>query len=472
MRERERERAMATALELSPAEIMSGGSTSPIRLFQLSLNDVTVELSSLGASITKILLPNYLHNDAPRDDIVLSYAAANDQYKDRNAPFFGAIVGRVANRIKGGQFQLLQTKQSAGCEDINLLETYQLENNNGPNHLHGGFDGFSYRIWNAKVFDNAVQFTLLSLDGDQGYPGGIEVSATYSIVPIDCNAKMGAKICLNMSAKLLPGETKATPIALAQHSYFNLASHNSKERILTHVLQMQHCKKFTPVDNTSIPTRDVQRVDNSASTQSNGQAKAMDFRVGKVMADALVQYGEERAGLESDVASKNVNRILNEKTNTHGVSDVARVPTKGGASGANLDGDTPYGFDHNYVIDRNNYSSSDWSNMRLGAILSHPQTGRSLRVSTTAPGMQLYTSNYLDGSSPPPSMCKDGSRYDQWQGICLETQTYPDSIYPTTSSEETIEDDDFSEGRCFILRPGGKDYSHVVEYEFGHIPGS
>ena len=102
--------------------------------------------------------------------------------------------------------------------------------------------------------------------------------------------------------------------------------------------------------------------------------------------------------------------------------------------------------------------------MRVAAILSHPPTGRCLRVSTSAPGMQVYTANYLDGSSPPPALCKDGARYDQWQGICLETQTYPDSIYPDDSTVDGEEE--FATGKCFILRPEGEDYFHAVEYEF------
>ena len=263
------------------------------------------------------------------------------------------------------------------------------------------------------------------------------------------NCTSGAKLCLKMHATLLPGETKATPIALAQHSYFNLASHSSPSRILDHTLHMPNCcARFTPVDDTSLPTREVQRVDNAG-------AKSMDFlHEGKVLADALVQYGEERAGLERSVAMNNVHRILKTKTTDDGSGRVARTPKNGGA----------YGFDQNYVIHDEQSSSSERDSLHLAAILVHPPTRRSLRVSTTAPGMQLYTANYLDGTIPSPALCKGGWRYHQWQGICLETQTYPDSIFPC--DDGISDDDEFAKGRCFVLRPGGKEYFHDVEFEF------
>jgi len=447
-------------------------SSSTIRLFQLTLNGVTVELSALGASVTKVLLPNYSKKTTPEDtlpvdDVVLSYASQKRQYDDKNKPFFGAIVGRVANRIKDGRFQLLhkQKEEISNGPAVETLETYQLEKNNGPNHLHGGFDGFCHKIWCANIInDQAVQFTLVSPDGDQGYPGGIQVSATYSLVHAKkdrSGGADGAKLCLKMHASLLPGETKSTPIALAQHSYFNLASHSSRRKILDHTLHLPNCAKFTPLDNTSIPTRDVQQVDDSGT-------KAMDFREEKLMAHALQQYGEERAGLTQGDAIRNAHRVLESHADDteESLGTIAKTPKDGGAPGANLDGDSPYGFDHNYVVggnvDGGSTSKEDGDSLRLAAILSHPPTGRSLRVYTTAPGMQLYTANYLDGKTPTPNMCKDGWTYYQWQGICLETQTYPDSVYP----EDGDSNDEFSKGKCHILRPGGSDYFHAVEYEF------
>ena len=125
--------------------------------------------------------------------------------------------------------------------------------------------------------------------------------------------------------------------------------------------------------------------------------------------------------------------------------------------------DKPYGFDHNYVIDSH---GDDTSALRLAAVLSHPPTRRAMKIRTSAPGVQLYTSNYLSGTDPPDELCKDNSKYSQWQGICLETQTFPDSIY-SKSPDAT---DEFGKGRCFILRPGGDDYVHEVHFDFGRLP--
>jgi len=148
------------ASELAPVSISA--SDINVRIFRLNLHNVTIELSSLGATITKILLPNYKHSNQNRDDVVLSYASPKEQFHDNNSVYFGAIVGRVANRIKNGRFQLHQTEMTADGSSVERLETYQLDINNSPNHLHGGFAGFSSRNWDADIVNDTVQFTLVS----------------------------------------------------------------------------------------------------------------------------------------------------------------------------------------------------------------------------------------------------------------------------------------------------------------------
>lgn len=445
---------MASVTELPAVPVMNHGS---IRVFKMTLNDVSIELSSLGASITKILLPDYsAAAEGTLDDVVLSYCSPKEQYEDQNKAFFGTIVGRVANRIKDGRFQVLNYANTDDVAPHETLDSYELEKNNGTNHLHGGSNGFWNMRWDADVVKNGLQFTLVSSDGDQGYPGRIRAQVTYLLLASN-NGPVGAKISVDMTAKLLDGETKATPVALAQHSYFNLASHSSSTRILDHTLHMPNCNKYTPVDRTSIPTRAVDAVDLPGT-------KAMDFRKEKNLAEAMIQYGSEKAGLERNEALTNVLGILN-SSNGGDKEHVARTPEAGSI---HLDGSSPYGFDHNYVIGDCKPSSGKRS-LHLAAVLSHPPTRRELRVSTTAPGVQLYTSNYLDGKTPHPSLCKDGVSYPQWQGLCLETQTYPDSIYSGADEDGACGEGEFAEGKCFILRPGGDHYYHAIEYEFGRI---
>ena len=185
---------------------------------------------------------------------------------------------------------------------------------------------------------------------------------------------------------------------------------------------------------------------------------AMSFCEKKTLGDALDIYAVEKAGIEQDLAKDMVQQIM-EGTSSESI--------------ANEDGDSSYGFDHNYIIDEDSRACRSLSvgeddNLHLAAVLSHPPTQRSLHVLTSAPGVQLYTSNYLDGKTPTPALCKDEASYFRWQGICLETQTYPDSIYPNNNISND-DDKKFSKGRCFILQPGGPEYNHVVQYEFDNI---
>lgn len=323
-----------------------------------------------------------------------------------------------------------QTYDQMSGGPVKKLETYQLDINNDPNHLHGGFDGFSTRLWEAAVIDNAIQFSLISPDGDQGYPGGIEVKAIYSLEAHETGC--GASLHLSMTAKLLRNETKSTPISLASHSYFNLASHSSQERILNHLLKMPNCCSFTPVDVTSIPTGEVLPVDNTV----------MDFRAKKTICDALIKCGQEH-GLDPATANHNVRQILDQ-------NDTTDIPV--------------YGFDHNYAIGRQ--EATGRLDLHVAGILEHPQSGRLLTVRTSAPGVQLYTSNYLNGMDS--SLCKGECSYGRWQGICLETQTYPDCISPE-NSRESKDTTEFRKGRCFVLQPGGKHYCHDMILEFSSV---
>lgn len=164
------------------------------------------------------------------DDIVLGFDDLDGYLREH--PYFGALVGRYANRIAGGRFTVDG-------------RAYQLPLNNGPNSLHGGTRGLDKVIWNAEPFESdsagGVALSYTSPDGDMGYPGRLEVRVTYTLNDRD-------ELIVDYHAT----SDRATPVNLSQHSYFNLAGQGSGD-ILGHVLQV-NASRFTPVDATLIPT--------------------------------------------------------------------------------------------------------------------------------------------------------------------------------------------------------------------------
>jgi len=407
---------MSKVEELAVVKVPGGG--PDIRCFSLSANGVTASVCSVGASITNLFVPNFADPSKEPNDVVLGYKSPADLYLSKNPPYLCVVVGRFANRIAKGRFSLNN-------------ETYQLAINNPPNHLHGGNEGFSHKIWDAEMVENGVKFTLESQDGDQDYPGTIKAEATYSLVPKDS----GAALCLQMEAKLLD-DKKASPISLAQHSYFNLSSHDAAAGILDHRLTMPSCKAYTPVDSTSIPTREVRSLDTDA---------VMDWRQGRNVGDALATFGKQTGLSEDEVAMH-----LQAATPRCAPDNLALAGGQGSNPGE------PYGFDHNYVIDK---KGAETDGLAVAGIVEHAETSRRMKVLTSAPGVQLYTANYLDGSNAEIS--KNGTAYPQWQALCLETQTFPDGIRPDDDPSS-----EFSKGKCFILQPGGESYQHRVEYIF------
>ena len=188
---------------------------------------VEVRAITYGGIIVSLRVPD---RDGRLGDIVLGFDNL-DGYVE-GSPYFGAIVGRYANRIANGQFTL------AG-------ETYHLATNNGPNHLHGGVRGFDKIVWHAEMLESdsgvAVIFTHTSPDGDEGYPGTLSIRVTYALTP-------GNELVVDYFATT----DHATPINLSQHTYFNLAGDGRRD-VLEHVLTID-AAHFTPVDATLIPT--------------------------------------------------------------------------------------------------------------------------------------------------------------------------------------------------------------------------
>ena len=238
--------------------------------------------------------------------------------------------------------------------------------------------GFDKVMWHAEPFDSSasgrvgVQFTYVSVDGEEGYPGTVKASVTYTLSDAD-----------ELTIDYLATTDKATPINLTQHSYFNLAGEGSGS-ILNQVVSI-NADAFTPVDSTLIPTGRLQSV----------------------------------AGTPFDL----------------------RTPV---GIGVHINEPDPQlkiagGYDHNFVLNRTG------DGLVEAARLYDPTSGRMLVVSTTEPGLQFYTGNFLDGSITG----KGGSVYARRYGFCLETQHFPDSpnqkAFPST-----------------ILRPGAEYKSRTV----------
>ncbi|MEH0156659.1 aldose epimerase family protein [Limibacter armeniacum] len=276
-------------------------------------------------------------------------------------PFFGSIVGRYANRIANGKCQI------DGKE-------YEFAINNGPNHLHGGIKGFDKYVWHAEALDDAVRFNMISPDGDEGYPGTLQVSVTYTLteeneIKIDYHATTD----------------KVTVINLTNHAYFNLKGDGTA---LNHLVEL-NASKYTPTGDTSIPTGELATV---AGTP-------MDFTKSKPLGQEIdVDFQQLQFG---------------------------------------------HGYDHNYIIDKQP------DELGFAAKVIEPESGRTLEVLTTEPGVQLYSANWIGGCE-----AKGGKILNDRDAFCLEAQKFPNSPNQPTFPSAT-------------LKPG-ETYRQTTIYKFGH----
>lgn len=207
----------------------------------------SVKLSALGAGILSIVVPDREGNMA---DVALGYADAAQYISD--GPCMGKIPGRYANRIAGGKFTL------DGVE-------YQLEINNGPNALHGGSEGFYNKIWNSEATAQGVVFTLVSPDGDAGYPGTLMVRAEYTWSD-DCELR------LHITATT----DRKTVINLTNHTYFNLRGEASGS-VLDEQLQL-NCSKYLVTDENLTPTGEMAPVAGTPMDFTKAKTLGEDIR--------------------------------------------------------------------------------------------------------------------------------------------------------------------------------------------------
>jgi len=314
----------------------------PVDLYVLTdSGGMVAKVMTYGATLTELDTPD---RDGTMDDVVLGFDTLAGYLQKE--PYFGAIVGRVGNRIAKGRFTL------GG-------HTYQLATNDGPNHLHGGTKGFDKVVWDAQVVHRdapSVKFTYLSKDGEEGYPGNCHVTVIYTIANSD-----------ELRIEYAVTTDKDTPVNVTNHSYFNLGG-PEKGNILGHVLTL-NADRYTVVDSTLIPTGELRPVEGTP----------MDFR----------------------------------------------LPTPIGAHIKGVGG-KPVGYDHNYVLNGGGHG------LDLVGSVYDPASGRAMEISSTEPGVQVYSGNFLDGTLTG----KKGVVYAQYWGLALETQHFPDAMnHPNFESD-------------------------------------
>jgi len=328
-----------------------------VHLFTLTNSQGTrVRLIDYGAIVVSV---ETYDRQGERANINLGFDSLGG-YPKRH-PYFGATIGRFCNRIAGGRFVLDGHR-------------YELATNNGPNHLHGGVRGFDRYLWTARPYKSdaevGVEFSLRSPDGDEGYPGNLDVIATYALTEQN-----------ELRVEFRAQTDKPTIVNLTNHNYWNLHG-AGRGTILDHELVLA-CDYYLPVDATLIPTGEIAPVDGTV----------LDFRSPQPIGARFDQMKTE-----------------------------------------------PKGYDHCFVI------RGEPGTMRWAATVKERQSGRTLQVYTTQPGIQFYTGNFLDGS-------ESAGGFPQHGGFCLETQHYPDSPnqahFPST-----------------VLRPG-QSYRQETRYRFG-----
>ena len=323
---------------------------------------LSAKIMTLGATLQSLIVPD---KTGRKDDVVLGYDTAQEYLTRPN--FFGASVGRYANRIAKAKFSLDG-------------KTYMLAANDGPNSLHGGPRGFDKRMWKVESVtsgaDAKVVMSYVSADGEEAFPGELKVTAIYSL-------NEQSELRLEYRATT----SKPTVLNLTNHSYFNLAGNDARD-VMGNLVTL-HAERYTPVDTTLIPTGERRAVANTP----------FDFRsphrVGERIRDAKDQ--QIRFGR---------------------------------------------GYDHNFIVD------GTAGSLRPAAVISEPVSGRVMEMSVTAPGIQFYTGNFMDGTF----FGKSGRAYRQGDAICLEPGVFPDS--PNHA--------DFPTAR---LNPG-QNYVNTMVYKF------
>lgn len=299
-------------------------------------NGCEVAVTNYGGAIVAIMVPD-------RDGNMANVIQGNDNIQsmiNTTEPYLSTLIGRFGNRIAKGKFTL------AGKE-------YQVALNDGSNHLHGGKVGYNARVWDAnQVSDNAIVLKLTSPYGEEGYRGEVNIWVAYTWT--DDN---------ELVIKYKATTNKKTIINLTHHAFFSLAGIADPTPTVDNVELEINADFYTPIDETSIPTGEILKVEGTP----------FDFRTKKAI------------GLEINAENEQL---------------------KNGN-----------GYDHNYVLNK-----KEVGELSFAAKMTEPVTGRTMEVYTTEPGIQLYTGNFECGYKGT-----HGTTYPRRSAVCLECQHFPDS---------------------------------------------
>ncbi len=347
---------MSTLIRIKKSKFGTLCDGRDVSLFTISNGKMSVSVTNYGCTITSILLPA---GKGKKVDALLGCSTLEGFANDNLS--FGTVVGRFANRIGGAKFSL------NGKE-------YVLDNNDSGNCLHGGFDRYEKKVWDAKKVitkrGHGIEFSRFSPDGEQGMPGNLSVKVVYTL-----NEKN------ELSLEYTASSDAPTPVNLTNHAYFNLKGYNGGA-IYDQELQLD-CSKFVEVSDKLIPTGKLLSVDDNP---------VFDFRKPKLFGKDIEATGN--------------------------------------------------GYDHAYCVDEYD------GRLKQFAVLRDPASGRSMTVSTTLPGCQVYTANWVAGSQG-----KNGYIHKRHDAVCLETESYPDT--PNQASFPPC-----------IVTPE-KPYHEVTVYKFG-----
>ena len=313
----------ARAVDISQTRFGTLSSGEAVDLITLTnSHGLKLRLMTLGAGIQSLIVPD---RDGNLSDVTLGY----DDLKsyESHPQYFGATVGRYANRIARGRFELNG-------------KTYQLPINNAPNSLHGGTQGFDKVVWSADIRHGgvpSVTFRYQSKDGDQGYPGSLTATVTYALS--DDNT-----VTLEYRATT----DQPTIVNLSNHTYFNLAGEGSPEGVMCQLLTLP-AAEYTPVDSTLIPTGEIRAVQGSVFDFRQPKPIGRDVRDGR---DEQIRFGRgfDHNWVISRAVSKEVRQVAKVEDPVTGrvLEILSNQPGVQFYSGNFLDGTVPGKLGHTY----------------------------------------------------------------------------------------------------------------------------